>query len=70
MGSLKCSYRENRRARSYVSMDLGFRLIGVLWGGQISWTYTSYMRSSFRRGGKVENSSGNYDIGFRSEWCL
>ena len=24
VGSLKCSYRENRRARSYVSMDLGF----------------------------------------------
>jgi len=38
-------------------------------GGQPSWAYTSYIRSGFRRGGKVANSTGGWDIGFRSEWC-
>ena len=39
-------------------------LNGVMRGGQISWTYTSYMRSGFRRGGRVANSDSSYDIGF------
>lgn len=42
---------------------------GVMRSGQFSWAYTSYIRSGFRRGGRVANSASGSDIGFRSEWC-
>ena len=63
-GRMRCSYRFSGYSHITVGTAIGFRLNGVMRGGQISWTYTSYMRSGFRRGGRVANSDSSYDIGF------
>lgn len=62
----RCGYRTQlNKEWSSTAVSVGFRLNGVMRSGQFNWTYTSYMRSGFRRGGRIANSASGNDIGFR-----